>query len=201
MSAIDPAALPERRVYQLLTMLVVPRPIAWVSTQSGDGTLNVAPHSFFNIISTAPPVVHVTSVGEKDTLRNIRETREFVVNVVSRDLLAAMNLTSANFPSHEDEFGWAGLERAPSEVVAPPRVAASPAALECRLRQVLEIGTGRMIFGDVVRIHVADDLWDDDGAIPPERLDPVGRLGGSAYVLTDEVRRLARPTWQDVRSG
>ena len=201
MSALDPAGLPERRVYQLLTMLVVPRPIAWVSTLSGDGTPNVAPHSFFNIISTAPPVVHVTSAGEKDTLRNIRETREFVINVVSRDLLGAMNLTSANFPSHEDEFGWAGLEQAPSEVVAPPRVAASPAALECRLRQVLEIGTGRMIFGDVVRIHVTDRLWDDDGTIPPERLDAVGRLGGSAYVLTDEVRRLARPTWQDVRSG
>lgn len=201
MSVIDPAGLPERRVYRLLTMLVVPRPIAWVSTLSDDGTPNVAPHSFFNIISTAPPVVHVTSAGDKDTLQNVRETGEFVVNVVSRDLLEAMNLTAANFPSHEDEFAWAGLEQAPSEVVAPPRVATAPAAMECRLRQVLEIGTGRMIFGDVVRIHVADELWDDDGAIPPERLDPVGRLGGSAYVLVDDVRRLARPTWQDVRSG
>lgn len=201
MSVIDPADLPERRVYQLLTMLVVPRPIAWVSTLSVDGTPNVAPHSYFNIISTAPPVVHVTSAGDKDTIRNVRETGEFVVNVVSRGLLEAMNLTSANFPSDEDEFGWAGLERAPSDVVAPPRVAAAPAAMECRLRQVLEIGTGRMMFGDVVRIHVDDGLWDDDGAIPPERLDAVGRLGGSAYILTDEVRRLERPRWRDVRSG
>jgi flavin reductase (DIM6/NTAB) family NADH-FMN oxidoreductase RutF len=200
MTIIDPADLTQRRVYRLLTMLVVPRPIAWVSTLSADGTPNVAPHSFFNVMSSEPPVVHVTSSGEKDTLRNVRDTGEFVINVVTRDLLEQMNLTAADFPAHEDEFAWAGLEQAPSQVVATPRVAASPAALECRLRLVVEIGTGRMIFGDVVRIHVADDLWDDEGRIPPERLDPVGRLGGPNYVMTDDVRELARPTWQDVRS-
>lgn len=200
MREIDPTSLPERGVYRLLTMLVVPRPIAWVSTVSDDGTPNVAPHSYFNIISSDPPVLHVTSVGEKDTLRNARATGEFVINVVSRDLLEAMNLTSARFPAHEDEFAWAGLEQAPSRVVRPPRVARARAAFECRLRHVLEVGNGRMFFGDVVHVHVAEDLWDGD-RIVPERLDAVGRLGGSGYQLTDGITRLARPTWDDVRNG
>ena len=199
MREIDPSGLPERKVYELLTMLVVPRPIAWVSTLSEDGTPNVAPHSYFNIVSNAPPVVHFTSAGEKDTLRNVRATGEFVVNIVSRDLMEQMNLTAANFPSDEDEFGWAELEQVPSALVAPPRVARVRAAMECTLRQVLEIGNGRMVFGDVALIHTADDLW-VDGEIPPERLDAVGRLGGSAYQLLDGVARLQRPTWNDVRA-
>lgn len=199
MNETDPADLPARKVYELLTMLVVPRPIAWVSTVAADGTPNVAPHSYFNIVSNEPPVVHITSAGEKDTLRNIRSTGEFVVNIVSRDLVEQMNLTAANFPADEDEFGWAELDRTASSVVKPPRVTRARAALECTLRQVLEIGNGRMIFGDVVRIHTEPTLWDGD-EIPPERLDPVGRLGGSAYQMTDGVHRLQRPSWDDVRS-
>lgn len=198
MREIDPAAMPARKVYELLTMLVVPRPIAWVSTLAVDGTPNIAPHSYFNIVSNAPPVVHFTSAGEKDTLRNVRATGEFVVNIVSRDLLEQMNLTAADFPSHEDEFGWANLDQTPSSVVKVPRVARARAAMECTLRQVLEIGNGRMAFGDVVRIHTDDDLW-VDGEIPPERLDAVGRLGGSAYQVLDGVERHDRPSWEDVR--
>lgn len=200
MTEINPDDLPGGRVYEVLTMLVVPRPIAWVSTMAPDGTLNIAPHSYFNIVSHAPPVVHITSSGEKDTLRNIRRTREFVVNVVSRDLLEQMNLTAADFPPHEDEFAWAGLEPAPSTVVSVPRVAQAPAALECRLWDVLEIGNGRMVFGEVTRIHTADHLWDGD-QIPPERLDAVGRLGGSAYQTLDGVRHVPRPSWHGVRTG
>lgn len=198
MREIDPDDLTDRKVYELLTMLVVPRPIAWVSTLAPDGTPNVAPHSYFNIVSNAPPVVHITSAGEKDTLRNILATGEFVVNVVSRDLVEQMNLTAADFPADEDEFGWAELDRTASTAVKPPRVTRARAALECTLREILEIGNGRMVFGDVVRIHTAAHLWDGD-EIPPERLDPVGRLGGSAYQLTDRVHRLDRPSWQDVR--
>lgn len=198
MREIDPTDMPTRKVYELLTMLVVPRPIAWVSTLAPDGTPNVAPHSYFNIVSNAPPVVHFTSAGEKDTLRNARTTGEFVVNIVSRDLLEQMNLTAADFPAHEDEFGWAELDQAPSSVVNVPRVAHTRAAMECTLRQVLEIGNGRMAFGDVVRVHTDDDLW-VDGEIPPERLDPVGRLGGSAYQVLDGVERHGRPSWDDVR--
>ena len=198
MREIDPADLHDRAVYKLLTMLVVPRPIAWVSSVSADGLPNVAPHSYFNIASNAPPIVHFTSAGAKDTLRNVLATGEFVVNVVSHDLLEQMNLTAANFPAEEDEFGWAGLEQAPSSMVKAPRVARARAALECTLRLVLEIGRGRMVFGDVVRVHTADELWDGD-EIPPERLDPVGRMGGSAYQLLDRVERHERPRWNDTR--
>ena len=200
MREINPAGMPARKVYELLTMLVVPRPIAWVATLAPDGTPNVAPHSYFNIMSNAPPVVHFTSAGEKDTLRNVRATGEFVINIVSRDLLEQMNLTAADFPAHEDEFGWADLDQTPSSVVKVPRVARARAAMECTLRQVLEIGNGRMAFGDVVRIHTAEELW-VDGEIPPERLDPVGRLGGSAYQVLDGVERHRRPSWEDVRPG
>lgn len=199
MIEITPDDLPGGRVYELLSMLVVPRPIAWVSTSAPDGTLNVAPHSYFNIVSTAPPVVHITSSGEKDTLRNIRYSGEFVVNIVSRALLDQMNLTAADLPATEDEFTWAGLEPAPSSVVSVPRVASAPAALECRLWDIVEIGNGLMVFGEVVRIHTADDLWDGD-EIPPERLDAVGRLSGSAYQLLDGVRRLPRPSWDGAQA-
>lgn len=199
MREIDPAVLTHREVYELLTMLVVPRPIAWVSTLATDGTPNVAPHSYFNIASNVPPIVHFTSAGEKDTLRNARATGEFVVNLVSRDLMEAMNLTAAGVPAHVDEFGWAGLEQAPSAAVSVPRVAGAPAALECTLRDVLTIGDGRMVFGDVVRVHTAERLW-VDGEIPPERLDAVGRLGGTAYQTLDGVERLPRPTWSDADS-
>lgn len=198
MREIDPTDLTERRVYALLTQLVVPRPIAWVSTLSADGTPNVAPHSYFNIMTTEPPVVHFTSAGDKDTLRNVRDTGEFVINVVSHDLLEQMNITAANFPAEEDEFGWAGLEQAPSSVVKPPRVARARAALECTLRQVLEIGRGRMVFGDVIRVHTDEAVWEGD-EIMPERLDPVGRMGGAAYLTLHGVERHRRPSWDDVR--
>lgn len=198
MREIDPAELTDRKVYELLTMLVVPRPIAWVSTVAPDGTPNIAPHSYFNIASNAPPIVHFTSAGEKDTLRNIRATGEFVVNLVSHELMEQMNLTAADFPAEEDEFGWAALERAPSSIVSVPRVAKAPAAMECTLRDVLEIGNGRMVLGDVVRVHTAEGLW-VDGEIHPERLDAVGRLGGSAYQTLAGVTRLPRASWRDVR--
>lgn len=200
MRQIDPGDLTADETYQLLTMLVVPRPIAWISTVSPDGTPNLAPHSYFNIVSSAPPVVHFTSAGDKDTLRNVLDTGEFVVNVVSRGLLEQMNVTAIGMPAAEDEFGWAGLDRAPSAVVAPLRVATARAAMECTLRQVIEIGNGRMAFGDVVAFHTADDLW-SDGEIPAERLDPVGRLGGSAYQTLDGVARLDQPTWDHLRQS
>jgi flavin reductase (DIM6/NTAB) family NADH-FMN oxidoreductase RutF len=200
MPEIDPADLPPREVAFLLTAVVVPRPIAWVSSLAADGGRNLAPHSYFNVISSAPPIVHFTSTGEKDTLRNVRATGEFVVNVVSRPLLEAMNRTAADLPPGEDEFSWSGLEAAPSTRVAPPRVARSPVALECRLRAVLAMGNGNMVFGDVVHVHVDDAVW-HDGRVDPGILEPVGRLGGAGYtaVAPDTLLRLARPTWDDVR--
>ncbi len=194
---LDPRELPPADAYALLTQLVVPRPIAWVATLAPDGTRNLAPHSYYNIVSSDPPVVHFTSSGEKDTLRNVRASREFVVNVVSRDLADAMNLTATDFPPGEDEFAWAGLDAAPSAVVAPPRVAAAPAALECRLLLELTIGTGTMVFGEVVHVSVDAGVW-EDGLVAPERLDAVGRLGKAAYAGTGDPFRLDRVRWRDL---
>ncbi len=197
---IDPAGLPEREVYLLLTSLVVPRPIAWVSTLAEDGTRNLAPHSYFNIVSSDPPVVHFTSSGEKDTLRNVRASGEFVVNIVTGDLAEQMNLTAADFPPGEDEFAWAGLEAAPSLIVKPPRVAAAKAALECRVHSELTIGIGTMTFGEVVHVSADDDLF-TDGRIAAERLPAVGRLAGSGYIHVDRPFRMRRPRWDEIRKG
>lgn len=197
---IELGDLPRREIYALLTQLVVPRPIAWISSVGTDGTRNIAPHSYFNIVSDTPPVVHFTSSGEKDTLRNVRSSGEFVVNVVSRELVEAMNLTAADFPPGEDEFAWAGLEGAPSKVVSAPRVAGARAVLECRVHSELTIGNGTMVFGQVVHMATDEDLW-VEGKVAPERLAAVGRLGGSAYAPTDRPFWLQRPRWADVRAN
>ena len=198
---IDPARLEGREPYFLITSLVVPRPIAWVSTISSDGVLNVAPHSYFNVISSNPWIVHFTSTGEKDTLRNARDTGDFVVNLVSRELVEEMNFTSADFPPGESEFEWAGLEPAPSKVVATPRVARAPVAFECKLNDVVSKGNGHMVFGDVVLVHVDESLF-VDGRVDPQRLDPVSRLGGALYSAAAEgIFKLPRPTWEQIRTG
>lgn len=197
---VDPSELAGRDAYHLLTSLVVPRPIAWVSTLSRSGVRNVAPHSYFNGMSSDPLIVHFTSTGTKDSFVNSRETREFVVNMVSRDLAEEMNLTAANFPPEEDEFTWAGLHDAPSFRVKPPRVAAAKAAFECKVVHILELGNGCMVFGEVVMIVVDDEIV-RDGRVDPELLAPIGRLGGSTY--TDAARALfdlKRPSYDDVKN-
>jgi flavin reductase (DIM6/NTAB) family NADH-FMN oxidoreductase RutF len=194
MPELDPADLEPRAVYFLLTSLVVPRPIAWVSSLSAEGARNLAPHSYFNIVSSNPPVVHFTSTGVKDSLRNVRATGEFVVNVVSEELVEPMNLTATDFPPEEDEFAWARLDAAESVVVKPPRVAAAKAALECRVRDILSIGNGNMVFGDVVHVHVDDAVW-ADGRVDPGLLQPVGRLSGWNYAPVRDVLRIPRPSW------
>lgn len=196
---IDPASLSGREPYFLLTSLVVPRPIAWVSTLSEEGTRNVAPHSYFNIISSAPPIVHFTSTGEKDTLRNIRATGEFVVNIVSADLARPMNLTAADFPPEEDEFEWAELDSMPSTVVAPPRVSRARAALECKVNRIVSLGNGNMVFGDVVRFHV-DEAVMRDGRVAPDLLRPIARMGGSMYSdAAAGLFEIRRPTWANLK--
>ena len=197
--AIDPSALTARENYFLMTNLVVPRPIAWVSSLAPDGTRNLAPHSYFNVISTDPPIVHFTQTGRKDTLTNVEASGEFVVNLVSADLAEAMNLTSANFPPEEDEFTWAGMEGTPSTHVAPPRVAAAKAAMECRVRSILPMGNGNMVFGDVLAVHVDESIW-ADGRIDVAALAPIGRLGGSAYAHVADIFKLTRPTWAELRT-
>lgn len=196
-TAIDPAAQTTRENYFLLTNLVVPRPIAWVSSLAADGTRNLAPHSYFNIVSTDPPIVHFTSTGRKDTLTNVERSGEFVVSLVSRDLVEQMNLTAADFPPDEDEFTWAGVTAEPSTSVRPPRVARARAALECRVRTILEMGNGNMVFGDVVTVHLDDRIW-AEGRVDVPALQPVGRLGGSAYAPVTEIFKLVRPTWTEL---
>ncbi|MFE4667363.1 flavin reductase family protein [Streptomyces sp. NPDC056716] len=193
-------AWPVRDVYHLLTSLVVPRPIAWVSTLGPGGVRNVAPHSYFTIASHDPPHVVFGSTGVRDTLTNIRATGEFVVNVVSADLVGAMNLTAADFPPGEDEFAWAGLAETPGVRVAVPRVARARAHLECRLVREVPVGGSVLVIGEVLHLHVAPEVW-RAGRVDPELLAPVARLSGSAYAPLGEVFRLPRPDWEGLRNG
>jgi len=186
--------------YQLLTSLVVPRPIGWVSTRADDGTLNLAPFSFFSAISASPMLVSL-SIGTrrgvaKDSLRNIRDQGTFCVNVVTEGQLAAMNQTAASLPADEDEFAFAGLPVASAESVEAPYVANCPAVLECRLFKEVDLdGTGTLIIGEVMAVRLAPSLETIEGSafVDSEALRPVGRLWGSAYTLLGEVKILERP--------
>jgi flavin reductase (DIM6/NTAB) family NADH-FMN oxidoreductase RutF len=203
---LDVAAesLDARSAYALLTSLVVPRPIAWVSTLSAAGERNLAPHSYFNLVSSEPPVIHVTSSQRrgrlKDTARNIAETGEFVVNVASREQVELTNHTSAEWPPGEDEWTRAGITGLPSRLVAPERVMGAPAALECRLIETVTIGNGTMFFGEVVWFH-ADARVMDGHRIDARALDPVARLGGPFYTPLGDIFQLVRPDWERLRDG
>jgi flavin reductase (DIM6/NTAB) family NADH-FMN oxidoreductase RutF len=188
---IDPAE--SRSVYPLLGSLVVPRPIAWVSSQSPSGIDNLAPHSFFTIVSTAPPIIVFSSMGEKDTVRNIRATGEFVVCGSTAAMLEQINVTGVDFDPQVSEFDAAGLTREPSETVAAFRVAESPYALECRLVEIKEMGNGLVVFGEVTRI-VVDESVLVNGRVSIDLLDPIARLGGSDWSRIGEIttrRRLS----------
>jgi flavin reductase (DIM6/NTAB) family NADH-FMN oxidoreductase RutF len=191
---LDPTEV--RSLYRTLAGAVVPRPIAWVSTRSPDGVDNLAPYSFFNVVSVAPPVVMFAPVddedGLKDTPANVRETEEFVVNVVTEPLAAAMNETSATLPHGESEFDRAGLDRAGSTAVDAPRVADSPVAFECSLYEMVSVGASTMVLGEVEWVHVADEVT-TDGKLDVEKIDAVGRLSGSGYVRTTDRFSMERP--------
>ncbi|MBM7459812.1 flavin reductase family protein [Rhodococcus coprophilus] len=190
----DPADLSPGRFYRLLTATIVPRPIAWVSTVSADGVANVAPYSFFTVASTAPPVVQFTSVGRKDSLRNIEESGEFVVNIATVPLIDQVNASSASFPREIDEFAEVGLRAEPSERVRPPRVADSPASIECTLRRVIEVGDSFVVMGDVVAVTVRSEVLAEDGLPDFAALAPLSRLGRTEWGLTPPVRLLDRPS-------
>ncbi|GGI02635.1 flavin reductase family protein [Egicoccus halophilus] len=187
-----------RQVYALMTGLVVPRPIAWVSTFAPNGVRNVAPHSYFNVVAHEPPHVVFSSSGEKDTLRNVRANGAFVVNLVTTDVVEAMNLTAADFPPDEDEFTWAQLTAGPAVAVDAPRVVEARAHLECRLVEEVRAGNGHLVIGEVVHVHVDASVW-RDGQVDAELLHPVARLAGSRYATLGEVFELPRPSWSQVR--
>ncbi|MEM7416827.1 MAG: flavin reductase family protein [Gemmatimonadota bacterium] len=200
-NSLDPSQLRGLDRYHLMTSLVVPRPIGWVSTRGKDGVPNLAPFSYFGAISAAPMLVGV-SIGMpkgalKDTAANIRARDAFCVNVVTADLLEAMNETSATVPAEVDEFQLAGLTLAESDRVDAPFVAECPAVLECVVRSEPDLGDAANVFfiAEVVGIRLDPDLEREDGSqiITPESLRPVGRLGGAAYAVADVVRRVPRP--------
>ncbi len=175
----------------MLNSIVVPRPIAWVSTRSALGVDNLAPHSYFTVASTSPAVVQFTSVGEKDSLRNVRETGEFVVNVSTRPMVMSINRTATRFPADVDEFLAAELTSEPSEMVTPVRVAESPIALECCFVGERSFGESTVVFGEVLHIAVDESVL-RDGRIDPELLQPVARLGGTQWTGLGDVFELRR---------
>jgi flavin reductase (DIM6/NTAB) family NADH-FMN oxidoreductase RutF len=195
------ADLPSKARYKLLTATVVPRPIAWVSSVGADGTLNLAPFSYFNVVSSDPPVL-LFSVGQrdsvtaKDTLTNIEHAKEFVVNTVNERVLEAMNMSAINAPPNVSEFELAQVTPAPSSVIATPRVLESPVSFECKLFDLYRINQNTVIFGEVLAMHVDDDIYLGDYKIDMHKLKPVGRLAGATYSLQGEVVALERPVYK-----
>lgn len=200
----DPAEI-GRAIYPLLNSVVVPRPIAWVSTRSAEGVDNLAPHSFFTISSVTPPVVQFTSVGAKDSLRNAVATGEFVVSLCSEDLIEQVNRTGTDYPPDVSEFDAVGLTREASRCVGPPRVAESPVAIECRVAGTKSFATAdgdgdsTVVFGEVLWVAV------DEGVLRDERpavdlLRPVARLGANEWSTVGEVSTRRRVPWSELEA-
>jgi flavin reductase (DIM6/NTAB) family NADH-FMN oxidoreductase RutF len=205
---VSPADLSHSELYGTLLNSVAPRPIAWVSTISTSGQLNLAPFSFFNAVCVDPPLLAFapglrrpkstqTTYGDaKDTLRNVRETREFVVNIVTYELREAMNLTSGEFDPSVDEFELAKLTPEPSRIVRPPRVGESPVSFECKLHRIIDFSpapTGSsLVIGEIVSIYMNDAHF-QEGKLDRNSLDLIGRMGGAQYTRTTQRFEMVRP--------
>jgi flavin reductase (DIM6/NTAB) family NADH-FMN oxidoreductase RutF len=203
----DFGKIPPREGYKLLVSTVTPRPIAWITSLNAAGQLNAAPFSFFNVFAGDPPVVGI-GIGShqpgraKDTRRNIRETKEFVVNLVSEDTAEAMNVTAIEFEPEVNEIPEAELVTIPSVHVKPPRIAASPVSMECTLMQIVELGSDNgLVLGRVLAMHVRDDLVLDPAKhyIDTPRLKLIGRMHGTGwYARTSDLfqmDRIPRADW------
>jgi len=197
--------VPEAIAYKLLAATVIPRPIAWVVTQDGEGRVNAAPYSFFNVMGSAPPTVVLGLMtdpvrGFKDTARNILETGEFVVNLVPEALVAAMNITSVDAPTGVDELDLAGLATEPSQLIRPPRIAASPVAFECTALSSVVTGPHQtVVIGRVLSVYIDDKYVKnvDRAHIATPDLDLVSRSFGSTYIRTQDSFDLDRPKWAE----
>lgn len=200
---LNPADAPPGAIYKIMTGAVVPRPIGWVSTVNPNGQPNLAPFSFFNAVCSRPPTllfcpsVRGTDTNPKDSLNNIRQTGEFVVNIVTEELVEAMNRTATELPADMNEFEYAGLRAAPSTVVAPPRVAESPVNFECALDQIIQVGDGQpgsgwIVIGRIVHLHIAERVLLPNYKIDTAALQPVGRLAGPNYARIRETFELFR---------
>lgn len=196
---LDPRHWSAKDIYRLQTALIAPRPIAWVSTLSLQGSDNLAPHSYFNGVSDDPPMLMFCIEGESDTYRNLHEVPEFVVNLVTLDLAEQMEITAVTIPSDESEFEWSGLGKVCSSRVQPRRVAEAKACLECKVDRILDVGTrNHMIIGEVVHYFVDHRVW-RNGRVDPRIYQPLARLGGR-YAALGDVFKMPRPSWDDVKN-
>ncbi|WP_407151681.1 flavin reductase family protein [Bradyrhizobium sp. ORS 86] len=202
---IDPIDLSAERIYRLMTGIVVPRPIAWVTSLSRDGVLNLAPFSAFTFVSQKPPMLGI-SVGRKgddykDTADNILDTEEYVIHIADTPLMHAVHESSVEHPREISEVEHLGLQTAPCERIKVSRLAAAPVAMECRLRQCLEFGDARsrFIVGEVVMFHIRDGLV-ANGKVETEALDPIARIGGPRYARLGEIVTL-RAVFQTPKSA
>ena len=205
---VKPQELAHREMYRLLVTSVVPRPIAWVSTTDRQGIDNLAPFSFFNALCATPPLLgfcpgirsrelrEARGTGIKDTLRNVRETGEFAVNLVPFSAAEHMNLTAGEYDAAVDEFQVAALTKRQSQLIGPPQVAESPISFECKVYQILDFGTetagGSLVIGEIVSVHLAEEIL-RGGRVDGHLLDMVGRLGGVEYTRTRERFEMERP--------
>jgi flavin reductase (DIM6/NTAB) family NADH-FMN oxidoreductase RutF len=199
---IDVANTPVVEVYQTLVGVVTPRPIAWVTTVDAAGRVNLAPFSFFNAFGANPPVVVFSPTNrrdgsKKDTLLNVEATGEFVVHSSVASLAEKINATSKELAPGESEVEYVGLHTTPSVKVKPPRLVEAPVAMECRVRQVMPIGSGaiaaNLVIGEVLVIHVSDVVLDGKGRVDPRKLRTVARLGGDFWCHTSDLFELKRP--------
>ncbi|MGE4232647.1 MAG: flavin reductase family protein [Bacteriovoracia bacterium] len=202
MVEIDLEKTSQKDAYKLLIGAIVPRPIAWVSTIGKNGITNVAPFSFFTGVSSAPPALMFSVTAnpdgsEKDTLRNCKETKEFVVNIVSEELAKPMNDSASQFPPNVSEIDQLKIKTLPSTKIKAPRVAVSPIQMECKVLQIVPIGqgigSGNVIIGQVIQFHVKDSVL-INGRISLKDLKPIARLAGSSYAKVTETFELERPT-------
>ena len=199
MKSVDPGDMDALAVYKLMVSVIVPRPIAFISTISESGIANLSPFSYFMGVSSRPPIVAVSIArgkdSEKDTMRNIRQTREFVVNIVTRDLAEPMVKSAAPHPPTVSEFAVTGLTPVGSDKVGPPRVKESPIHMECVVTDLVESPGGAattLVLGRVLRFHVERDLW-GEGEVDPRALNPLARLGGDLYATLSDPFDLKRP--------
>ncbi len=202
--SFDFTAMSGEECYRLMASSIIPRPVAWVVTVSKEGQRNAAPFSFFNMFGQNPPIVALGVMRRlsrlKDTARNIRDTGEFVVNLVPAGLAEAMNLTSIDAPADVDELDLADMETVSSTMVVPPRISRSPVAYECRLQQMIETGPAQdLVIGQVIAAHFHPDILGDGDRphVDASALDLVGRMHGpSAYTYTRDLFDLRRPVWK-----
>ncbi|MQG84623.1 MAG: flavin reductase family protein [SAR202 cluster bacterium] len=190
---------------RVLTGVVVPRPIAFVSTISNSGNVNLSPYSFFNAVSYDPPLIifsssKFTSDGKlKDSLSNIEQNGEFVVNIVNENIVEAMNKTAAEYPEDVNEFDIANLTQIDCDLVKPPRLSESPVNMECKLERIITLGTEAhpqgLVIGEIIQLHIDDEIISGH-RINHEKLKPVGRLAGNMYTHTYDVFELMRPSYE-----